>query len=332
MKSRIKVWVIALAIALGLAQVAKIQEAKNIEPEEITINAPKAMHESFTITLEALKLDKKYELKFTNSESVNFSVTTKKSNTNELIAYSPIVAVFNPDEELYETYIKQGIFVPSETEKDAYDFDFQKVMKDIINNPNSTYKVYYPDSSFGDWNVFYTFLLYTANGECYPSEGTNMAQTKELVDVFLNSKNTESIGTEALDKISGYSKSSVYFMSLADLGYICEQRDIPCRVMYPKTIVSYNYYANFDEVGKKLYDMLDDECFNIFAVYNSNVGYNNLRGYGNYYIAQSSPEDVSIYYYNRDIRKNQMIKLRTNFNAVEVPEQTAEIKEDNNVS
>ena len=61
-------------------------------------------------TLADTELDEKYEIKFTSKEA-NFTITTQKSDINEFIAYSPVVAVFNEDEELYQTYIEDGIFV-----------------------------------------------------------------------------------------------------------------------------------------------------------------------------------------------------------------------------
>ena len=323
MKMRIKLWAWAIVLALILAWCGSCVP-KDIERKQITVNAPQAMHTAFEETLNESKLKDEYEIKFTNSENANFTVTTQKTENSELIAYSPVVAVFNLDEEQYNSYIEQGIFVPSETEADAYDFDFWKIMCDIVENPDSIYKVYYPDSSIGDWNVFYTFLLYTANNECYPSEGANMAETKELVEAFLNSKNTEAISTDSLEKISGYSKNSVYFMSLADLGYICEQKKVPCRVMFTKTVVSYNYYVTFDETGEKLFDVLDDDV-NYFIVVDEIKGYSNLRSTGNYFVTQLDPS-VSIYQYiNGD---THYLELRETYNSVEVADSTQSNKED----
>lgn len=320
MKSRIKIWALLTVIALFFVQCGKSQTAKNVEPEQISANVPLAMQSSFERTLADTELDEKYEIKFTSKEA-NFTITTQKSDINEFIAYSPVVAVFNEDEELYQTYIEDEIFVPSDTEPEAYDFDFKKIMKDIIGNSDSSYKVYYPNSSICDWNVFYTFLLYTANDGCYPSEGTNMEQTKELVDAFLQSKNTEQIGRESLNKMKGFAKNSVYFMPLADLGYIYENDKIRCRVMYPKTVVYCNYYADFDEIGKILFDALETDQGGILGIITENIGYYNLNVYGNYFVeTYGAPVSIS---YDKTIGRftyNYPLEIRENFNAVEVPE------------
>ena len=316
MKKRVKCWAIAIGLSFLWIQCDKWRDAENVELEPITVNAPKAMHEAFEATFEELKLDKKYRIEFTESEDANFTVTTQESEGGEEIAYSPIIAVFNNDKELFQSYIDKEIFVPSDTEKAAYDFDFQKIMMDIIENPNSSYKVYYPDSNMGNESVFYSFLIYTANGGFYPKDDTNMKEIKQQVEKFLNSKNTEKITSKTLDKINGFSKNSIYFMSLADLGYIFENKGILCKVMYPKTVLYYNYYAYFDETGKIIYDALDDDIKKTHFSYGEDIGYYYLKEIGNYFVDQFQPEVSISYTENRETIK---IVLREHFNVVETP-------------
>ena len=319
MKSRLRMWGMVTAVSLILLLLGRcVQGGEAIPTETIYLNVPQAMHQAFKVTLEDLKLDETYELKFTNKEA-NFTVTTQKDDSNELIAFSPLVSVFNSDEEMYESYIQEGIFIPSDTEPEQYDFDFQKIMKDIIENEKSIYKVYYPDSSICNPSVFYTFLLYTANDECYPTDGENMAETTELVEAFLQSKNSEPIGLEALDKIKGFSKNSIYFLPLADLGYVYESEKILCRVMYPKTVVYCNYYASFDEVGKVLFDALEEKSGGFWSGEKECTGYYNLRYYGNYFV-KPYEATVSIVFYSGNGRYQHNLRLRENFNAVELPE------------
>lgn len=317
---RMKLWALAIVIALLFSFLGKACSAEEAVREQITVNAPQAMQSAFEAALEDLELDDKYEIKFTNSEDANFTVTNQKSESNELIAYSPVIAVFNEDDELYQSYIEKEIFVPSDTEPEAYDFDFKKVMLDIIENPDSIYKVYYPDETMCDWSVFYAFLLYTANDGCYPTDGTNMTETKEIVDAFLQNKKTESISISAIDKIGGYAKNSIYLIPLADLGYIYENKQFTCRVMYPKTVVYCNYYASFDEIGKILYDVLEEDLAETLTRYGiENVGYYRLFTHGNYFVNKYGNE-VSISYYDYGTNTTWSLVLRTNFNAVDVPE------------
>lgn len=317
-RQRLPAWVLAVVLALVFSIFGKACSKEEVIREQITVNAPQAMHEAFEVTLRALKLEDKYEIKFTNSENANFTVTTQKSNSNEMIAYSPVVAVFNEDEELFENLIKNKIFVKSETESDKYDFDLKTVMLDIIKNPNSLYKVYYPDETICDWSVFYAFLLYSANDGCYPSEGTNMIETREIVDAFLESKRTEAFSRDSIDKIGGFAKNTIYLMPLADVGYIYQTKLMKCRVMYPKTVVYSNYYVCYDEIGKVLYDLLDDTGKR-WDFPNENVGYYSLYFYGDYFVKQYGNE-VSISYYNSSLRSNIILELRTTYNAVDVPE------------
>ena len=314
---RLPAWALAVAVSFVLSLFGRGCSVEEVIREQITVNAPQAMHQAFEETLKDVKLDDKYEIKFTNSENANFTVTTKRSSSNEMIAYSPVVAVFNNDEELYENLVKNKIFVESETEPEEYDFDLKEVMLDIIENPNSIYKVYYPDETICDWSVFYAFLLYSANDGCYPSEGTNMEETREIVDAFLECKNTEAISREAADKIGGFAKNSIYLIPLADIGYIYETKKMDCRVMYPKTVVYSNYYASYDELGKILYDSLDDTGRRSLEKY-EDVGYYRLCGYGNYFVKQYN--EVSISYYDSSIGSSIVLALRTRYNAVDVPE------------
>lgn len=314
MKERIKFWAIAVVIGLAFALLGKACSNEKEVTQAITVNAPQAMHVAFEETLKDVKLHKKYSIEFTNSKDANFTVTNQKSSSSELIAYSPVVAVFNEDEELYQSYIEKEIFIPSDTEPEAYDFDFKKIMTDIIENPNSMYKVYYPDETMCDWSVFYAFLLYTANDGCYPSNGANMTETKQVVDEFLQSKSTEPISREGVDKAGGFAKNSIYFMPLADLGYICANKAIGCKVMYPKITVYCNYYASFDEMGKILYDALDIDVEG-FSFNAKDIGYYNLWKSGKYFVKQYKNE-VHLYINGSELR------LRKNFNAVDVQENT----------
>lgn len=323
MRQRIKIWGAAIAIGLAFAFWGNSCSAQNAGVQQIAVNAPQAMHVAFEKTFEDLKLDDEYGIKFIDGKESNLTVTNQKSSSSELIAYSPVVAVFNKDDELYQSYIEKEIFVPSDTESEAYDLDFKKIMTDIIENPDSMYKVYYPDETMCDWSVFYAFLLYTANDGCYPSSGTNMAETRQIVNAFMQSKNTEPISRGTVERMGGFAKNSVYFIPLADLGYVCEKKGIECRVMYPKTVVYCNYYASFDEVGKILYEALEtDKEGGFLTPGTDNVGYYNLRQSGNYFV---KPYKNDVYIAIPNVGE---VKLRKNFNAVDVEEKIYFSKEE----
>lgn len=104
-------------------------------------------------------------------------------------------------------------------------------------------------------------------------------------------------------------------MPLADLGYLYENSTMSCRVLYPKTVVYSNYYANFDEVGKILYDALEDDKEESFLEYGKeDVGYSNLR-VANYFVKQLD-DKITI------TNNGYELVLRENFNAVDVQENT----------
>ena len=108
---RIIIWIIAIVVAalfLGLSY----KPTQNPNRTTILIKAPEPMVIAFQNAFEELKLDKDYIIKETKDDSkANFIVREGMKKEGELIAYSPIVAVFNADKDYKDSLIKKEIFV-----------------------------------------------------------------------------------------------------------------------------------------------------------------------------------------------------------------------------
>lgn len=287
---------ISWGIALGVSAVFLIisfavdySKTSDSRKTTILVNAPDMMMSAFEKNFEELKLDKDYIIQYTkDTTKANFVVNEGIENTDgELIAYSPIVSVFNSDEDLKEELVKKEILVTSEISPDYVDLDFNKMINEIISNSKSEYRIYYPSKQSNKWEEFYNFLLFTVNGGYYPNE-QELENCNKTIEAFLNSKNTIQFTMKDLDKFNGFDKNSFYFMTYSELSeFNSKNGEIPCRMVYPKYVVYHSFYADFDETGKILYDSLENTKESLFETYKE-VGYQYLRIIGKYHTNYSS--------------------------------------------
>lgn len=273
-KKRVLFWMGGIVLAAACLFLRGCFAQKDVSNKAvITVNAPSSMHWAIKETLSNSKLDRNYVLEFTEESNANFVITNKKSNNSKLMAYSPFVAVFNQDRDLYSKLEKDEIFITSKVSKNDLDFCFKKVIDQILSDENSEFKVYCPSRNSVYWDEFYDFLLFTVNDGYYPKNADNMKEVTATVEKFLKSKNVEQIDLSTLERLGGISKNSIYFMPYADLGKLFDISAITsCRVMYPEIVVYHSYYANFDDIGKILYDAFNKDTFLC-----SHVGYYNLH-------------------------------------------------------
>lgn len=317
-KQKYKFWAIGIVIAMVFTFISNIPKAPDpAERTIITINAPENMQSGFQKTLEKLKVDKQYDLQYTNAPDANFVVTEGSNANGELIAYSPFVAVFNSDDKLYDKLVKEEIFVPSEVDSNWEDFDFKKIMDQSLSSDGCNFKIYYPSKDSDYWDEFYNFLLFTANDGYYPKDGVNMEETVKTVEDFLRCKNVEPVSSSSLKRINSIPQNAIYFITYADLAYIYRTSGISgFIVMYPKTVVYHSYYMTYDETGKILYDFLTEPFESFFDGCYETVGYDMLYYYSylNTRFNSGTVRFTSTNY--NDIKK------RDQYNAVEIPEVT----------
>ena len=322
-KERISIWCIATVIALLFLWISSCT-SKDENPNRTTIlmYAPETMVEAFQGTFEVLKLDKDYIIEGTDDiNEANFIVREGMNKEGKLFAYSPIVAVFNSDTEYMNSLIEKEIFVTSELETDEYDFDFNKIIQQILTGKECEFKVYYPSKDSDSWDEFYSFMLFTVNDGYYPNTGEEMEQAKKVVEEFFNSKNAEPFNNNTIERSHGIAKNSIYFMAYADLSRVYSQSGgFSCRIMYPKTVVYHSYYATYDELGKLIYDSLeqDDNSFLAPESHKRNIGYMYLRGngYNTKYTSHVSGIGQNVY------------GKRETFNGVEIPGEEISIYEE----
>lgn len=319
-KEKYRYWLIALITSL-LLLLLDSWFGFSSPKTTIFVNAPENMHDAFVQTLDDTRLDKKYQIEFTDDiKSANFVVTQGSTDDGKLIAYSPIVAVFSPDEDLYNDLIAKKIFVKStvssesNVDSEEYDFDFKKIIDSIVlEDSDFGFKIYYPSEHSDTWEEFYSFLLFTVNDGYYPKEGKDMESSSTKIEAFLNSRYTESIDITDLKRTNGFAKDSIYFMPFVDLKYLYDNSgSISCRVMYPKAVVYHNYYANYDETGQILYDALDLPEKGIFAI----------KGHSGYYNLRSSCYHTKYSKSTNYIGNAVLGDTRNTFNGIEIPRTT----------
>lgn len=311
--SRYMIWTLAILLSFLLFQINNfVHRDKN--KEIIYISAPETMKFAFEKTLDQLKLNKKYKIEMAKDKNeANFIVTEGSEAEGELFVYSPIIAVFNSDEKLYKDFIQKEIFVKSPIEAstaDLYDFDFEKIIDEIIKNEKSDIKIYYPSKESNMWEEFYNFLLFTVNGGNYPKDDKSMEMAKQKIEVFLDDSRTEGIIDSNLNRIKGFPSNSIYFMTYAKLGELYEvnKLNVSCRIMYPKSVVWHNYYVKYDDKGKIIYEALESDLKGIIS-HETKIGYRMLRD--NYYHSK--------HYNTVSFISRAYIGQRNEFNVVEVP-------------
>ncbi len=318
LKQKYKFWAMGIAVAMIFIFISNIFAPRDpVEQTTITINAPESMHLAFEKTLETLDVEDEFLIQFTSDPNANFVVTEGANASGELIAYSPFVAVFNSDEDLYDKMVSDEVFVTSEVDSEYDDFDFKKIMDQILSTSGSNIKVYYPSKNSDYWDEFYSFLLFTANDGYYPKSGTNMKESQEVVEKFLNSKNAEPISSTSLKRVNSIPQNSIYFITYADLAYMYKTSGISnIIVMYPKTVVYHSYYMTYDETGKIIHDYMSTPHEGLFSGVYKNTGYEMLQYYGYFNTKFTSGT------YRFTSSNYNDIKKRDHYNGVEIPEVT----------
>lgn len=320
-KEKYKFWVIGIVVGCILLTINSFinrpkSPKESGESTEILVNAPESMHEAFQTTLKDLRLTDDYVLKFTDSKNANFTVTEGPEADGQLIAYSPFVAVFNSDEDLEQQRIKEEIFVQSKSDSNYNDFNFKKVIDNIVSGSDTSLKVYYPAKDSVYWDEFYSFLLFIVNDGYYPKNESDMANAQDVIEKFLNSKNAEPIDTTAMRRNNGIPKDSVYFMTYVDLANLYEATGLKnYKLFYPTSVVYHNYYAKFDKTGELLFNFLSQTGKGLFGY--ENTGYLNLK-YRYFHTLYTN----STNYFDR------YSGVRDTFNGVEIPKTNVTVNND----
>ena len=316
-KEKYKFWALGIAVGvlfLIINNIFFIPKERLENRTEILVNAPDQMHDALTQTLEDVRLDDDYVLKFTDSKQANFTVNQGLNAKGEIIAYSPFVAVFNSDKDYIKELKAQEIFVESKVDSDEYDFDFKKVLDQILQGETS-FKIYHPAQDSVYWEEFYSFLLFTVNDGYYPKNGKDMEEAVKVVDKFLESKNAEAINEQAFIRNNGISKNSIYFMTYVDIARLYKVSSLSSfLIMYPTSVVYHSYYADFDATGKVLFDSLYEAEKGLLAT-KSHSGYDNLSS--SYYNTLYSG-------YTYDFSNSSSGK-RDVYNGVEIPQSNVTI-------
>lgn len=309
MGKAIKIHLIAWGIGICLAVLfILISNAtyENPNKTKILVKAPSQMISSFQCTFDKLRWDKDYIIESTdNVDEANFVVYEGVNQPGEIIAVSPIVAVFNSDGEYIDSLTEKGYFVTSESDSSYLDFDFNKVIQEIVNGNDSDFRIYCPSEDSASWEEFCAFLFFTVNDGYYPKSDEEIAQSKEIIEKFLNSKYVIPYDNSTIYSCKGIAKNNIYFMTYADLDRVYTfSGGLACQIMYPKYVVHHSYYATHDEVGRLVYESLEKDI----AMYD-NIGYYYLLFSG--YTSKNNPVDAEI--------GNGVLGKRKIYNTVTIP-------------
>jgi hypothetical protein len=305
-KLRILIWGISLGVAAILLIISNATY-ENPNKTTIFVKAPETMVGAFERAFDKLKLDKDYIIEaVTDEKMANFVVREGINKEGDLIAYSPFVAVLNSLEEHYNELSEEEILVKSATDGDYNDLDFLKVINMAIEGKDCRFKIYYPSKDSDSWEEFYNFMLLTVNDGYYPTEATELEESKSKVEKFLSTKYAEPFNNNTLQRSNGIPKDSIYIMAYSDLVRVYKQTGgFNCRIIYPMTTVYHSYYATYDELGKIIYDCLGTPL-ETFSISTKGIGYNYLREYG-----YNTRNSMYVYAVGTGSRKF--------FNAVEIP-------------
>lgn len=316
-RNRFLMWIAGIVVALLFILISNWTVEKPV-PNTIFVKAPEPMVEAFQKTFKKLKFDEEYSIELTEDANKANFIVAEGIEDGELLAYSPIVAIFNSEKDYLKSLTEKGYFVTSDVDSNYEDFDFNKVVEEAISG-NCEFKIYYPSKDSDTWDEFYNFMIYTVNDGYYPNAIEDMEQSKKVIEKFLNSKYTEPLNIDTVERINGFTKNSIYLMPYADLVRLYNQSGrFTCHIMYPKTVVYHNYFATFDELGKKIYDSLDLDSGGLFSI--SNMGYRYLRDEG--YNTKYSNYFYMIGYFQDNYRTDKNIIVtghRSKFNGVEIP-------------
>ena len=215
-QKRIDTWIVAVGVAVLLLLISNWTKV-NPDRTTILVKAPEPMVTAFQNAFDELNLDKDYIIEATDDlTKANFVVREGMNEEGKLIAYSPIVAVFNADNDYKDSLTEKGIFVTSEFDSNYEDFDFSKVIQEAISKKGCEFKVYYPIRDSGSWEEFYSFMLFTVNDGYYPGTVEEMTKAKQTIEKFLNSKYAEPFNNNTIERSNGIARNSIYFMAYAD--------------------------------------------------------------------------------------------------------------------
>lgn len=265
----------------------------------ICVNVPYSMQKSLKDIVNLM--GGKYNLKFTNSLDANFIVEEGGcNNVGEFIAYTPFVAVFNLEENLQYELIREEIFIKSRIDSQRYDLDFKRIMKQVLDG-NCSFNIYIPEKTSVYWEEFYIFLVITLNEGIFPKNIENLEEIQEDIQSFLNSDKVQ-YTNYAINSIKKDSIVFITYLDLAELYENIETQDI--LIMYPIDVVCHNYYASFDEKGKRIFDLFTDSYRSII-IKTDNMGHYILnKNYFNTVYTRGVPQ-----FTKKDIGKRDSYKV-----------------------
>lgn len=282
MYKRIIAWIIVLAI-LGFFTYREYEKSIAPKPEEIvkgTLNIYTDI-DGYEKTIKKetrSEVTDKYNLNFLEDSDIKMAdilltddVTNLKPDKEyKTIAYSPMVVMMRCDDSLKE-YRKSGLLI-RENEEDEDDkengasINFKKIMDAVIKNEtwscfggeDKPIKVYCPQKGTADANLFYQFLLITANNGVYPTTQAQKETCEQMANRFLGSPMVEEVDiVSRVIKVQDIG-CDIYVMAEADYWKAYDSvkdNDLISFIAYPtETVIKEIYYQTNGTDAAKAFD------------------------------------------------------------------------------
>lgn len=280
-------------------------------------------------------LKKKYSLKISNHKDKNskFVITTDfdeiSSSDYEVLGKTPLLVVLKQNEKNIKQYEKKGLLKCSEKiqmdEDDKVEINFKKLMDAVIAHKNwsefggnkKEIKIFYPDLTTVDGNLFKQFLLVTANDGSYPTDEKERKDAQEYVEKFLEQPNVR--GVNVMKRLTGVDdiESDIYvtfennILQLDD-----DEYEASLYLAYPtETVEKQVVFESISESGDEIRKIIKEGSgfMNIYRSIESWVSYDWRYRYGR-------REDITAYRNSENGICNKL-NFKDAYNCIDIPEE-----------
>lgn len=276
MYKRIIAWIIVLAI-LGFFTYREYEKSIAPNPEKIekgTLNIYTDI-DGYEKTIKEgtrSEVTDKYNLNFLEDSDIKMAdiiltddaTNLKPDREYRTIAYSPMVVMMRCDDSI-EKYKENGLLIKEKDENEA-EIDFKKIMDAVMKNEtwscfggeDKPIKVYCPQKGTADANLFYQFLLITANNGVYPTTQAQKEICEQMANDFLDAPMVE--GVDIVNRVIKVQDigCDIYVMPEADYWKAYDsikENDLISFIAYPtETVIKEIYYQTNGTDAAKAFD------------------------------------------------------------------------------
>ena len=276
-KSRIIFWIVCIMCAILLIKGQKFTDDIFKEKTLVKVYAPEAedIEKALDSVLWKSGLWKEYEIVIVQDiKYADIIVNYAKSadSTYSKFAFSPFVIAYNVNADYYKELKKAKTLISSEYNKDSYEIDFLKVIKEVLNDGEwanlgirnlEKIKIFYPSKEPCYWNDFYDFMLITVNNGSYPKTNAEMQVAQDIIKQFEESPYTEAISDFYVkaERVGGFPTNVFWVLPEKKVFDLTMQLNKTARILYPTRTIYFNYYIKTNELGRKVMENAENNSF-----------------------------------------------------------------------